>query len=293
MNYKITVFTPTYNRKHTLTNLYNDLLSQSFKDFEWVIVDDGSNDMTSDLVESWVKEKKLPINYIKKENGGKHTAINAGVRRAKGELFFIVDSDDRLYKESLKNIYEEWIENKCSEIQGIVGLCIDEHNNIIGTSMPKDVKEVYFSELYTKYNVKGDKALLFTTNVMKEFPFPEEEGIKFIMEEVVWTNISKKYKVLCLNKPLMIREYLEDGLTKSNLNEGIAKGQALSYIYLINQKCYTINENPKLFIKKYINLSRFSLIGKVNYFKKINKFEDRLMYIILFPIGYLMYLKNR
>ncbi|MDL0414398.1 glycosyltransferase family A protein, partial [Clostridioides difficile] len=94
--YKFTVFTPTYNRAHLLENLYNDLKAQTydFNDFEWLIVDDGSSDSTKELVEKFISENKLNIRYIYKENGGKHTAINLGVKNADGELFFIVDSDD-------------------------------------------------------------------------------------------------------------------------------------------------------------------------------------------------------
>ena len=97
----ITVFTPTYNRGNLLKRLYDSLCNQSFKDFEWLIVDDGSKDDTETVIANFIAQQKLVINYLKQENGGKHRAINKGVKEAKGEYFFIADSDDRLPKEAL------------------------------------------------------------------------------------------------------------------------------------------------------------------------------------------------
>ena len=86
----ITVFTPTYNRGYTLENLFNSLLVQTNKNFEWLIVDDGSTDNTEDLVNRFKDVSSFKIRYIKKKNGGKHTAINCGVNLAEGFLFLLL-----------------------------------------------------------------------------------------------------------------------------------------------------------------------------------------------------------
>ena len=119
----VTIFTPTYNRAYRLTALYESLCSQTCKDFEWLIVDDGSSDNTEELVNGWINENKIDIRYIKQQNGGKHRAINNGVKNARGILFFIVDSDDILPDNSIDRVavHYKMIEGK-SEFGGLCGL---------------------------------------------------------------------------------------------------------------------------------------------------------------------------
>lgn len=292
--YRFTIFTPTYNRGYILTNLYNDLKKQTFKDFEWLIVDDGSTDNSEELINKFKSENVLNINYIKKENGGKHTAINTGVKNASGELFFIVDSDDGLVNDSLQVIIDEWnsIEDK-SNLSGVVGLCEHTNGEIVGTKMPEEHKICHFADLYFKYNVKGDKSLVLLTDVIKKYPFPERKEVKFLPESVVWHEISKDYTVKCINKTMIIRDYLDDGLTQNIMSKSSLKGRALEFLYLINQNTYQISKYPYMWLKNYINLARYSLLSESSYFKEINKLFDKCMYIMLFPLGYLKFAKSK
>lgn len=292
--YRFTIFTPSYNRAYTLEKLYNDLKNQSFKDFEWLIVDDGSTDNTTELVNKFIDEKILNINYISKRNGGKHTAMNTGAKYANGELFFTVDSDDGLVKGAIEIANKQWdlVGNK-SEVCGIVGLCIDEKGNLIGTEMPEDKKITYFTDLYFKYGVKGDKSVVISTEIMRKYPFPEREEVKFLPESIVLHEISKKYKVICINEPMIIREYLEDGLTQNILSESSLNGRALEFLYLINHSTYPINKYPYMWMKNYINLARYSLLSNSKYPREIEKLQDKAMYTMLFPLGYIKYLKQK
>lgn len=292
--YKFTVFTPTYNRSYILENLYNDLKEQTFKDFEWLIVDDGSTDDTKNLVNKFKNENLLNIRYIYKENGGKHTAINLGVEKALGELFFIVDSDDGLVSDSLEVADNEWnsIEDK-SKFCGVVGLCAHQNGETLGSEVPQDKLICHFADLYYKFGVKGDKTIVFDTSILKQYPFPERKEIKFLPESVVWYEISKNYKVKCINKHMIIREYLEDGLTNNVLSKNSLKGRALEYLYLTNQNTYPIDRYPYMWVKNYINLARYSLLSESSYYKEINKFGDKFMYGVCFPLGYYKYLKQK
>lgn len=85
----ITVLTPAYNRGKLLEKLYESLCAQDCKDFEWLIVDDGSTDDTSERVEQMKQTADFPISYHKKENGGKHTALNYAYQFIKAPLTFI------------------------------------------------------------------------------------------------------------------------------------------------------------------------------------------------------------
>ena len=173
----ITLFTPTYNRVHLLSRLYNSILMQDVIDVEWLIVDDGSIDDTEALIENFQKESIINIRYYKKSNGGKHTAINFGLQNAKGELFFIIDSDDVLAENALKIIKTHYQSIKNNDkICGIVGLSqyIDKQE-IVGDYFLKNDWEVSFADVYLKYHLKGDKSVAFKTEVLQQYPFPEEQ----------------------------------------------------------------------------------------------------------------------
>lgn len=212
----LTVFTPTYNRGYTIHNLYNSLLRQTFHNFEWIIVDDGSTDNTEFLVKQWIKEKKLEIKYCKQENGGKHRAINKGIKMAKGEMFFIVDSDDFLSINALERIvfWKKTIENN-SNFAGVVGLRAYPNGKIIGDTFKEKFIDCTSLES-KKYNIIGDKAEVFYTSILKRHLFPEFDEENFLTECVVWNRIANEGKKLrYFNEKIYFCEYLEDGLTKS------------------------------------------------------------------------------
>src|SRR4028119_2117569 len=214
-----TVFTPTYNRAHTLHRVYDSLKAQTYRDFEWLIVDDGSTDDTKQLVEQWQKEANFPIRYIYQENAGKHVACNRGVREAKGELFLTFDSDDACVPEALERFKYHWDsipEDKRDNFSAVTALCVDQDGKLVGNTFPFDITDSNSIEIHTKYNSFGDKWGFQRTEVLKEFPFPEFPGEKFIAEGIVWNRLSSKYQTRYVNEKLKIVEYREDGITASS-----------------------------------------------------------------------------
>ena len=216
----ISILTPTYNRGKLLLPLYESLKNLTFEDFEWLIVDDGSEDDTEQYALSWIahniQNAEFPIRYIKKSNGGKHTAINRGVREANGELILILDSDDTLPADSLATIAHYYEQCKgYKDCAGVCGLMAHHDGQLIGTGFPKE--PMYESALQFRYaeegNVTGDLLEVYKTSVMREFPFPEIENEKFCPESLVWNRIANKYKLFCFNKVIYYRDYLEGGLT--------------------------------------------------------------------------------
>lgn len=214
---KITVFTPTYNRAYIIKNLYDSLKRQTFTDFEWVVVDDGSIDNTENLFADLMSQDNgFPIIYKKTENGGKHRAINCGVKLAQGELFFIVDSDDYITDDALEQIakVEESIhEEQKGTFAGVCGLKAYKLGENIGQTFEGDYLDITTLER-EKYRITGDKAEVFYTHILKKYPFPQFEGEKFVTECVVWDKIAADgYKLRFFNRQCMICNYLEDGLT--------------------------------------------------------------------------------
>ena len=208
----ITVFTPTYNRANLLPDLYESLKRQTCKDFEWVIVDDGSTDDTEKLVNSWLPQADFSVLYIKKENGGKQRAVNLGLQQAKGEWFFIVDSDDILTDNAIETAlrWANTIEDK-DYFGGVAGLKGYKDGKAIGSSFEGEYLDATTLER-PKYNITGDKAEIFATEVLKKFPFPEFEGEKFVPEALVYNRIAQAgYKLRWFNEVIYLVEYQPDG----------------------------------------------------------------------------------
>lgn len=213
----VTIFTPAYNRAYTLEMLYQSLLRQTSKDFEWVVVDDGSTDSTSDLISKWTKEDNgFDIKYVIQENGGKHRAINKGIDLANGSLFMVVDSDDFLIDAAVSLIIES--EKQIKNKTGFAGVAFNRGRdglNIIGSSFKGEYVDATSLER-RKYNILGDKAEVFYTHILKKYKFPEVPGEKFISENIVWYKIAHDgYKIRWFNQIIYICNYLPDGLTKN------------------------------------------------------------------------------
>ena len=212
----ITVFTPTYNRAHILVKLYESLLKQTNKNFEWIIVDDGSTDNTEQLFDKWKLENNLEITYVKQKNSGKHIAINTGVKLAKGELFFIVDSDDYLSNNAIEQINTFYSQIKDDDkFAGVSGMRAYHNGNRIGGIFPFETIDCSMMDIRTKYKIKGDMAEVFKTNILKKYPFPKFEEEKFLGEDFVWSQMSAdKYILRFFNKNIYFTEYLPNGILK-------------------------------------------------------------------------------
>ena len=218
--FTFTVFTPTFNRAHTLYRVYESLRNQTFKDFEWIVVDDGSQDSTKEYISKIKKEANFNISYYYKQNGGKHTAINVGVSKAKGKFFLIFDSDDACIPEALEEFYKAWNEipeKDRYKYAGISAVGMDYNGKIIGTKYPFNKWDISHIDILTKHSVKGDKWGFNRTDILKEYPFPEIPGENFITEGIVWNRISSKYIRRNINNILKIIEYQSDGLSSSML----------------------------------------------------------------------------
>lgn len=276
--YKITVFTPTYNRCHTLERLYESLKKQTFTDFEWLIVDDGSTDATEALISGFKKEEKLVINYFKQENLGKHIAIKEGVKLAEGEFFFIVDSDDMLTENSLETIckYEQKLDGN---LAGFFFRMLDFNSReFIGDSFPSE--EFISNHVHKTYvlNIKGDLAEVIKTSVLRSIDIPKIEGEKFCAESLFLNRIAKKYNSLYIDKPIYVAEYLPDGLTsKTILNRRNSPTYAtLIYKELAEFDCLSFFKR----IRTYCNYWRFAFYTKRNLKENFKFINNNLLGII-------------
>lgn len=212
----ITIITPTYNRKNKIPKLYQSLCEQNNYNFRWLIVDDGSEDETDKYISEIKEEPRFKIDYIKKENGGKHTALNRGIKQINTELTIIVDSDDILLRNAISEI--ELIYNKYKSDEKIASYTFlrAKPDGKAIVSIEKDEFVANYIQYRIKENRPGDMAEVFRTSVLKENPFPEFPNERFLSEDVCWIEIGKKYDSVYINKAIYQCEYLEGGLTDND-----------------------------------------------------------------------------
>lgn len=204
----LTVFTPSFNRAHTLPRTYASLVNQTCKDFEWLIIDDGSNDNTSALVQGWISERKIPIHYVYQQNQGMHGAHNTAYKIITTELNTCIDSDDYMPVDAIEKILTIWASCKDDKVAGIIGLDVTESGRVIGSEFACS------GEIIDRKTAKiiGDKKLVIRTDVINKYPeYPIFPGEKYVGLGYKYQLIDQDYLWLTLNEPLVVVDYQEDG----------------------------------------------------------------------------------
>lgn len=282
----ISIVTPIYNRAEYVHKLANSISNQTHEDIEWFLIDDGSiDDIDIKFTETINKYPNLKrrAKLIKKENGGKHTAVNLGVGLCKGELTVIWDSDDTASEFALEKISKKWEEIKSSgkenEYWGVI--CLDVNNavgKIVGKSFPAGKKDFYLSDLF-KY--KGDKWRAVITEVLIEYPFPEYRDERFVTEMLVWMRMCKYKKGAIINEPLYFHDYLSGGLTSryKELLIGSPKAAGEFYKELLGVNEYSLSYFKNLFA--YSSLLHANRIHAVVF--QYGGFKKAAIFISLYP----------
>ena len=268
----LTVFTPTFNRSLLLERLYRSLVAQSSKDFEWVIVDDGSKDNTEDLVKRYSIEGIISISYIKQNNKGKHVAFNEGVQKSKGEYFLCVDSDDWLEIDAIYKM-KSFLRKMNYHSNGIIALKGYENGELIGDPFPLDIKVSNLLELNNVYHCRGERTLVFKTSILKQFKFPVFENEKFMTECVLYDQLDMLYKFHLFNEPITICEYQKDGLSSNLRRLQIDNPKGTAYFYkkraeysehLFEKFSYKLREYAFIYLsKKRDKTEKITLIPRI------------------------------
>ena len=252
-----------------IEKLYDSLCLQTCKDFEWIVVDDGSVDNTEELIQNFIQENKIHIVYYKQKNQGKHIAINKGVELAKGELFFIVDSDDILPKDSLEIVIEKYQSIKDDEtIAGLAGRRGYISGGYIGTNKSYDDVIMTSIDFRFKKKIVGDMAEVYKTKVIRQYPFPQFEGERFCPEALVWKRIDQQYKMLWFSDIIYKGEYIPDGLT-ANIFKVRKNSPKASCLYYAEEAQYDTPAYQK--IKSVANYWRFSIYDDISFWEKLQK----------------------
>jgi glycosyltransferase involved in cell wall biosynthesis len=291
--YTFTVFTPTFNRAHTLARVFRSLQAQSFRDFEWLVIDDGSSDGTEALVKSWKRSAGFPVRYLGQDNVGKPRTVNRGVQEARGDLFLTLDSDDACVPFALERFKFHWDaipEHQKKDFTGVASLAQDPHGKVIGTPFPFDVTDSNSLEIRLKYKITGEKWGFHRTEILRRFPNPEMQGERYITESVIWNRIALHYKIRYVNEALRIYFPSHNGLTSTPARIKNCKSARFYYREFVALD-YPIPQGPLL--RAYANYVRYSWHSGAGISAQASDAPSRIRWLAAFPVGSLLYLRDK
>lgn len=296
-----TVFTATYNRAHTLHRVYDSLAGQTFRDFEWLICDDGSHDDTWQRVQRWSREADFPIRYLWQEHRGKHVAFNYAVREAQGELFLTLDSDDACLPHALERLKYHWdclTEADRPRFSAVTALCVDQHGRLVGTRFPFDPTDSDSLEIRYRFGVKGEKWGFQRTAVLRQFPFPVLAGERHMQMRVVWAAIARRYKTRYVNEALRIYHIGEGPghLTERGARLRHARVHAFGYRLTLDHEWDWFAVAPVAFARSATNYIRFSLHARDGIRHALEQIATpgaRRLALLVLPLGLAAYLRDQ
>ena len=285
----LTIFTPTYNRVHTLPRTYQSLCQQTCKDFEWLVIDDGSTDNTYELIQEFIDESVIPIRYIYKENGGLYTGYNTAYASIETELNVCIDSDDYMPENAVELIVKTWRERGGEKYAGIIGLDFYARTDKpIGGNFPKDLTECWFLDLFIKYKRRGDSKHVMRTDLMKLVsPQIGFEGEK---------NFNPVYMLLqvCDEKPLLL---LNENLCYVDYQQNDSMSSAIFRQYIVSPRSFAKLRLLEIGLKRNTFTNRFR--SAIHYISScmiarddnwLKNTSHKLLIICAAPLGGILYL---
>lgn len=279
-----TVFTPTYNRAYLLDRLFESLTKQTVRNFEWLIIDDGSTDGTEEVVRQFISQADFPVRYIKQKNQGKHIAINTALEKAHGKWYLPIDSDDFVGNNCLEICEDLARETDSDEFGGFTFIHAPEE--MCGTELENSINK------WTEYNnyqwrFAGEMVYVFKMDVIKKYRFPVFEDERFCQESAHLIPINKNFKILFTNHILAFGEYLEDGLSQ-NLYQRLLDNPKYAMLTFKTKLMLAKSKEEKIELTKnywdialktnqpiFITFFNFPFLLSINFFLKkvLNKFR--------------------
>lgn len=283
---KISILTATYNRANLLPQLYESILKNLSDDIavEWLIMDDGSTDNTKEIIEKFIKQKRFEIKYSFQKNQGKMQSINNLVKNVQGDLIIDCDSDDYFSDNAFDTIKNAFEKNKNKEFYALCFLKYDQTGKNMGKKFIKETSKMF--DLYFKDGEDGEKALVFNSEIRKQFKHELENGEKFVTEARMYHKMDEKYNIICINEPIMICEYQNEGYTK-NINKQFIENPYGYFNYfkeILQKDMKGVVFNKRLYaIKHYILFA--TLINKKNIVKHVNGILNKMLILCLYVPG--------
>lgn len=303
MSVRISVVTPTYNRANVLNRVFDSLMKQTYRDFEWIVIDDGSEDHTKEVVEEFIQEAWFPVSYEYQPNNGKHIAVNRGVEKAKGEFVAIADSDDEFTADSFEVMLRYWDEipdDAKPHFRGVTCRCYDPVTGEgIGRKLDHYV-DCYGLDATYRYDIDFEMWGINRTDLFRKYPFPnitggKNGGIRFFPETVIWNRMGRDYKVRYIDECLRAYYRDQDNATTSKKTRRSRENIYL-WEHLVNEVLDYAKYKPKRFMKAFIGMTMDGLLVGESFteiVKKGNGFWRRFLIVMFSPLGFVLYLKYK
>lgn len=278
------IITTTYNRAYCIHQVYNSLKRQKSKDFMWLVIDDGSSDNTKEIIEGFISEELIEIEYVWQPNKGMHGARNTAYELIKTELNVIIDSDDWLADGVVNKIIDFWKENKENNVAGIISLNANTDKEVIGGMFPEGINKLTVTDMAGKLKMRGDKKLIYRSELTRLYPYPEFEGENYFPASYKFRMIDLNYKMLLLNEVVCIVDYSENSATLGRVKQYKSCAKGFSFY---RNEMIRISTSPKYIIRQTIHYIATSLFSKDKKF--IKKSSKKIYTILLLPVGIAFY----
>ncbi|MFN0075454.1 MAG: glycosyltransferase family 2 protein [Prosthecobacter sp.] len=294
-----TVYTPTYNRAHTLHRVFASLQAQTCRDFEWLVIDDGSTDGTAELMARYQAEAGFPMRYLQEPHRGAHHAHNLSLRESLGQLWLKLDSDDGCLPQALERLRHHWENIPAAQrdsFSGVTGLCRDQNGQLVGTRFPVDPLDCSAAALEYRYKIRGEKWGCLRLDVLRQFPFPADVPGNFIPESFIWCQISQYYMTRHINEEL--RTYWMDAPSlvhgRSNPRTNAA-GHRLMFKGVLDLESGWFCTAPLRLLRAATQYSRFALLSGVGVLQQICELKGnngRILWLTTLPLGFALWLRD-
>jgi len=279
-----TVFIPTYNRGYCLKDVVLSCEKSTFRDFEVVLIDDGSSDDTAQVANELLQSVSFPLRYFYQENQGKHVAFNHAVKEAKGQLFVTLDSDDALMPDGLGELFELW--NSMSEIEhqsfaGIEFRCLED--GVPSSAYPEPYLDSDYLERRLVCESRGEKRSAYRIDVLKDYPYPVFPGERYCRPGLIDIRIAKKYKTRFSNIIVIVAGHFPDGIGANRRKVIVSAPQAYRQYFLEEITECTKYNSKKALRSYYKRYSRCSLNAGVGMAQQLSEVPDKRLLLTVLP----------
>ncbi len=296
-NIIFTVYTPVFNSESTIQRLYACLAKQSYTQFEWLIINDGSKDQSHQKIEEICQSNSiLTIRYLPlAENIGFNASMNLAVEQARGELFLIAHADDEITPDALEKFALAWYglsHDQRQRLQGVKCNCVDQHHNFLGDPFPQSPWVSDLFEIAFRKKIKGEKWGFIRTDIMREFPFPVDE--KFSPESLIWYRMYHKYPALYINENLRIYyvDHSSTSLMHTTKSKGkFALGKRQVQLDFLNHYLPHLGFQPILVLKIMVSYWKFSFLAGISGWQALKDMRPvgiKFLSLTVLPAGWLL-----
>lgn len=231
----VSIITPVYNRRVELPRALASVRKQTFFDFEHIIIDDGSEESIDDIMLEYMVQSVYPVAFIKKNNGGVHTARNAGIGISRGMYIMPLDSDDELKDDCLEvlvNAWESIPSESIPEYWEVTAFCETQYGKRIGGHLPEGINLLPFAKarVCAKAVEDGEKIGMLRADLLRDNPWPEPEGVRFVSEDIIWMQLRSVYKTWYIDN--VVRVYhMETDVSLCNVGDKRSNQQLINMFY--------------------------------------------------------------